>query len=406
MRPVSLARSGRNQLATASAGGNPPKGYRAVREVVGIAQNGEPRFLVKWEPEPIWRHQALKAFQMVAEGRSSIDIIQETKIAKNVSSLPTLFRNPTYIGERVYNVHRREKGRVVKYRLDNPGVIRVPDAHEGIIPRELWDKVQAIIEKRRPQPGQRRAVRHDFLLSGILWCNEHSCSITGHSNGNRRYYACEVYRRGGRKEADCPLLKKEALEAFIIDLMKKKVYTPARIRYALQCLKKTIDGDNKIANMHIRRMRSEIAKLQKEIERIYQAVANGHMDAEDVAGFIKEKKTQLRRLEDQLAEEERPLPDPFKKVVIDNDFVAGLRQAIFNRLDQDDTVIVRAFLHSLIEKIIVDGSSISVHLKTKDITDQLPANCQVLVAGVVMRYLAIPLNEKLATLSLTGPLPK
>ena len=378
MRPVSLARSGWNQLATASAGGNPPKGYRAVQEVVGIKQNGEPRFLVKWEPDPIWRHQALKAFQMVAESRSSIDIIQETKIAKNVSSLPTLFRNPTYIGERVYNVHRREKGRVVKYRLDDPGVIRVPDAHEAIIPRDLWDKVQAIIEKRRPQPDQRRAVRHDFLLSGILWCNEHSCSITGHSNGNRRYYACEVYRRGGRKEAECPLLKKEALEAFIIDLMKKKVYTPARIRYALRCLKKTIDGDNKIANMHIRRMRSEIAKLQKEIERIYQAVANGHMDSEDVAGFIKEKKTQLRRLEDQLAEEERPLPDPFK-----NDFVAGLRQAIFNRLDHEDPVIVRAFLHSLIEKIIVDGSSISVHLKTKDITDQLPANCQVLVAVVL-----------------------
>jgi len=43
----------------------------------------------------------------------------------------------------------------------------------------------------------------------------------------------------------------------------------------------------------------------------------------------------------------------------------------------------------------VDGSSISVHLKTKDISDQLPANCQVLVAGVVMGYLAIPLNEKL-----------
>lgn len=84
-------------------------------------------------------------------------------------------------------------------------------------------------------------------------------------------------------------------------------------------------------------------------------------------------------------------------MVIDNDFVSGLRQAIFNRVDHDDPVIVRAFLHSLIEKIIVDGSSITIHLKTEDISDQLPANCQVLVAGVVMRYLAIPLNEKLPT---------
>ena len=73
-------------------------------------------------------------------------------------------------------------------------------------------------------------------------------------------------------------------------------------------------------------------------------------------------------------------------MVIDNDFVSGLRQAIFNRLDHDDPVIVRAFLHSLIDKILVDGSSITIHLKTKDISDQLPANCQVLVAGVLRLY--------------------
>ncbi len=84
-------------------------------------------------------------------------------------------------------------------------------------------------------------------------------------------------------------------------------------------------------------------------------------------------------------------------MVIDNDFVSGLRQAIFNRLDHDDPVIVRAFLQSLFDKILVDGSSITIHLKTKDISDQLPANCQVLVAIVVMRYMAIPLNEKLPT---------
>ena len=73
----------------------------------------------------------------------------------------------------------------------------------------------------------------------------------------------------------------------------------------------------------------------------------------------------------------------------------GCGKRYLNRLDHDDPVIVRAFLHSLIEEIIVDGSSITVHLKTKDISDQLPANYHVLLAGVVMRYLAIPLNEKL-----------
>ena len=169
-----------------STGGQPPRGYLAVREVVGIKQNGEPRFLVKWEPDSLWRDRVVKAFQMVAEGRSNAEIIEETGIVRNTSSLCTLFRNPTYIGERVFNVHRKEKGKVYKYSLDDDGVIRVPEAHEAIITRDLWDKVQLIMEKRRPQPGRIKTTKQCYPLSDLLWCAEHDCSITGTIDGKGR----------------------------------------------------------------------------------------------------------------------------------------------------------------------------------------------------------------------------
>ncbi len=142
-----------------STGGRPPKGYRTKREVVGLKKNGEPRFRARLEPDPEWRGLALKAFEMLAEGRSSADIIHETGVVKNPSSIPTYFRNPVFIGERVFNVNRRKtrKSPVVKHSLDDPEVIRIPNAHEAIIPRELWENAQRILKKRRPQRGQLRA---------------------------------------------------------------------------------------------------------------------------------------------------------------------------------------------------------------------------------------------------------
>ena len=169
-------------------------------------------FRVTWEPDPEWRDKALKAFQMVAEGRSSEDIIKETGVVTDRSGLPTYFRNPTFIGERVFNVHRRKNGRVITVPLDDPDVIHVPNAHEAIIPMDLFNRVQEIIQKRRPQPGQIRASKHDFILSGLLWCGVHNCTITGSGNKERRYYVCESFRRHGRKESDCPTYKKDALE--------------------------------------------------------------------------------------------------------------------------------------------------------------------------------------------------
>ena len=365
-----------------STGGRPPRGYVDHREVVGIKKNGEPRFLVRWEPDPLWRDRVVKAFRMVAEGRSNAAIIEETGIVSNKSSLCTLFRNPTYIGERVFNVHRKEKGKVRKYSLDDPQVIRVPEAHEAIIPLDLWNDVQVIMEKRRPQAGRIKTTRHCYPLSDILWCTNHDCGVTGFSSGGRKYYMCEAYRREG-KASGCKLLKKEPLEAFIIDVIKDEIYSPARIKRGLAALKKTLSADQKLANKHTRRIKADIKKQQAGIDRLYQAVADGHIGGQDATDFIDKKKRELAQLEQALEEEEKPMPNPFEKVTIDDEFIVSLRKSIFDKLSNtDDPIYTRAFLSSLIQKIKLSGPRVTIHLKTRELKDELPDSCLLMVAGV------------------------
>jgi len=87
-----------------SAGGRPPKGYRAVKKVVGLKRNGEPIFRTAWEPDPEWQDKALKAFEMAAQGRPAQEIIAATGVVRNRSSLSVYLRNPAFVGQRLYKL--------------------------------------------------------------------------------------------------------------------------------------------------------------------------------------------------------------------------------------------------------------------------------------------------------------
>ncbi len=367
-----------------SPGGRPPKGYRIHREVIGLKKNGEPHFRSVWEPDPEWKDKALQSFELLVDGCSSQEIIQQTGVVRNPSSLCTYFRNPTFIGERVFNVHRRKSGRggpIVKVPLDDPDVIRIQDAHVAIIPRSLFDKAQEILDKRRPQLGQIRAMRHDFILSGLLWCEKHNCSITGTtSNKERRYYACESFRRGGRKNSDCALLKKEALEKFVIDILKDKIFTHDRIAEAINYLVETSRSESKQAQKEINSIKRQIDKLQSEIDNLVKAVSDGLNSANVVKG-IEERENSLATSKKQLEELKQGREKNnggYAKMKVDAKMIESIRSETLSVLDNEEPDKQKQFLQSYIDSIKIKEDSLQVKFTFRE-----PSNsCQVMVAGV------------------------
>jgi len=367
-----------------STGGMPPKGYRAVRCVVGLKRNGEPLFRTKWEPDPEWKGRALRAFEMLVDGCSSADIIRETGVVKEPSGISTYFRNPTFIGERVFNVNRRKtrKSPVVKHRLDDPDVIRVPNAHEAIIPKDLFDKAQLILEKRRPGPGQIRVQKHDFVLSGLLWCERHQCTMTGTGNNKRKYYACETFRRGGRKNSDCALLKKESLEKFIIDLLKEKVFTQERITDAIKCLFETSRAESKTAQREIASLNGKINKLQNEIANLMKVLSDG-FDSVSVREAVEEREKSVVTLQKEV-QAIKAKKDRYANAQLTQELIEAVHRESIQALDTEEPEKLRVILRHYIESIKVNGDSVSV----KFAFQESPSSCRVMVAGGLLQYLA------------------
>ncbi|MFP3975927.1 MAG: recombinase family protein [Dehalococcoidia bacterium] len=345
-----------------SCGGNPPKGYRPRREVVGLKKNGEPRFRVTWEPDPEWKERVERAFEMLVEGCSSQEIIRETGVVKEPSAISTYFRNPTFIGERVYNVHRRKKprGRVTKYDLDDPEVVRIPNAHEPIISKELWDRAQGVLDKRRPQRGQIRARRNDFILSGLLWCEEHDCSITGTGNRERRYYACETYRRAGRRYSSCPLLRKDPLEKFVMDTIKKDVFSYEHVKQAINYLVETSKKETSEASVEVKELRRKMAAIQREIDNLVKAIADG-MDSQSLRQGMKERENSLASLQRELDRvRKNSNKDRYANMVVDDALVESTRLEAISMLENEEPEQIRRLLRRYIEWIKVNGDSLTI----------------------------------------------
>ena len=106
-----------------------------------------------------------------------------------------------YIGNMVQNTHNKISYNSKKLRkTSNSELIIVEGTHEGIISKEVFNKVQEIINS----DSKARVTNHqlEYLLGGLLICKECGRSIRISEDviksGIRHYTQCNLYTRKGK----------------------------------------------------------------------------------------------------------------------------------------------------------------------------------------------------------------
>ena len=93
-----------------------------------------------------------------------------------LSTVHKILRKRIYMGDFEWN------GRVYK------------GAHEPIVSRELWERVQEVLEGRHAK--RHRRAKHNFAFSGLISCGHCGCAIVGEMKKQRYvYYHCSGYKR-------------------------------------------------------------------------------------------------------------------------------------------------------------------------------------------------------------------
>ena len=209
----------------------------------------------------------VKAFQRAATGRFSIIDLAALSATDGLvtrrghklgkSQMHQILRNRVYMGQFTW------KGRIYD------GI------HEPLVSRDLWDKVQAVIDGRGSK--KLRRVKNDLAFWGVLRCGHCDCAMVGElKKGRYVYYHCSF---GKGTKHDEPYVREEVLRdrfAAALDILHFDEEWVGLLREALQ---ESRDDEQKYRDNAIAKLRTELDRLQKRIDDAYEDKLDGRIDA-------------------------------------------------------------------------------------------------------------------------------
>lgn len=243
-----------------SAGGFPPRGYKVKKVQVGVKRNGQPRYASKWMPDPKWVPQVRKAWEMKADGATQQQILAETHIFKTTNSLTWFFRNKTYVGIR------------------KCGEIEVPNAHEPLVDKDTWDRVQFRLNSKPrkgtpwPQGLHPKQRVSSYLLSGLIRCAQCGSAMIGSydklKSGTRwRFYVCGKRKREGIRGCHTGKLKASLIDGAVMKHVNDRILMTSYAKTLLQAV-------NRRLNMEATGLDGEIGRVRRRLSQVNKAIYN------------------------------------------------------------------------------------------------------------------------------------
>ena len=245
--------------------------------VFGLRKGTDKRFEIDPETAPVVR----RIFEEYAAGRPAKDIYTDLNNegyrtsrgnAFNKNSLRRILKNEKYIGVYEYADIRDENG--------------IP----AIIPKELFEKVQKMVDYHHRSPAA-KVSDGGFLLTGKLFCGECGKPMTGDGGTGKSGRVYSYYICNGKREHKCN--KSRAPKDWIEDAIVAKL---ASIVNSDELINEI--ADRFMAWQSAEKPNDVLEGLEKELHQVENAIKN-NMSLVD-SGFITDSvKTHLMELESQ-----------------------------------------------------------------------------------------------------------
>ena len=322
-----------------------------------------------------------KIFEMYANGHGSVEIVnylnsnkylsptgyRKTGLVQDVNNtsfnwnevtLCNILKNEVYIGNTVQNKRSIISYKVKKFRtVDKEEHIRVENTHEPIIDKDVFEKVQCIIERR----GTNTKLKYDYLLRGLLYCYhcKRKLQIVLKKNSKRNAKSHPYITCSDAKERGCyPLnMNYEKFEKHIIYVVKKicQIYADKEIFYGIyeKYQNKTLDireGYKK----KIEQIDKAIFDINNNLDKMYMDKLKGVLQEEDYIRVSQKFNQERQKLNEQKQELEQKLIGTEDKIEskIHTKEEKELDELIENflKFEKPD----KMFLYRLINKIEID----------------------------------------------------
>ena len=268
-------------------GGKPPLGY----------DTADGRYIIN----PYESSIVQKIFAMYANGSSYNDIIGSLNGARGKrggligkNSLNNILRNERYIGTYTWNKLTVRVLRKYVGKKENPRAVTIENAIPPIIDEPTWQAVQ-----QRVNSNQRNAynkARVEYLLSGLIECNNCGAAYVGHCSRNTRGYATRSYNCGGRyrtKSCQAKSVNADRIEKFVLDHLKDFLQRSNFDKLA-QFIVDKINNDQP----NLSKEKAELVDIQSKIQNAIKAILSGvdFPELQDEVSRLRDRKSELEKI--------------------------------------------------------------------------------------------------------------
>lgn len=279
-------------------GGRVPFGYQTIAE-------GKRRRLQMSEPEAQTIRDIFNLSLMGMGSKAIAMKLNETGQLKNgkkwdKNTVTLVLKNPVYAGLTVFN------------RTNSAGVDRPEDewvvtaSHPGIISKDIFDNVQALIGMRSPFSDS-GSPHSNFVFTGILRCGEcgSAMQIESATGRNRtyHYYNC----RSALKGTGCVNRRTPAheLDDYLSETILNAILTPRRVSEAVKEIHELTSEWNETISRRRSAQLSEIKKLHGRRTKLFEVLELYGKDAPNLGDIT----VRLRELNDDIKQAEKALAE-------------------------------------------------------------------------------------------------
>ena len=218
------------------------------------------------EPENENASLIAQLFEWYASGRYSLK-----ELGKKARAAGLVYRG-TGKSVPTSTIHKVLRNRIYMGEFEWDGEV-LQGSHQPLVTRELWEKVQDVMDGRRT--AKTRRAKHHFAFSGLLHCGHCGCAIVGEIKKQRYvYYHCT----GHRGKCGEPYVREEVLEDQFSELLDRLVFDEEILEWVRDALHSSHAQQLEEHEAAITRLQTEHARLQKRVHSAYADKLDGRID--------------------------------------------------------------------------------------------------------------------------------
>ncbi|OEH92567.1 recombinase family protein [Bacillus solimangrovi] len=272
---------------------------------------------LKLYPDPGKSWVVQKIFELIANGHGRKSVAEELDrlsikppegVYWNPSTISAIIKNEVYLGHIIWGKVKyiKQNGKYQRRKMPEERWQRHDNAHEQIVPRELFDKANTS-HKKRWRPPTTKTKKLSNPLAGIL-----ICELCGHSmvyqprkdRPNPQVRCVQSSCKGKQKGAALSLVEERILQGL------KEIVDTFEIREEMIEKKQEQNSDIPLKQKALKKKEQELEELNKQKSNLHDFLERGIYDVntfmerqKSIVERIKAAKTEMGQLKKEIEKE-------------------------------------------------------------------------------------------------------